>query len=198
MEETTQKKAIRPLVLILAAAVLAVCIGVLAKTVLSNRGTEDINLITVSTLQKIVDVSELSTFTAVYNGIAAKPDEKKPEQIDYYVAYDATVTAGIDFKQIQIAVDEKEKTIRVVLPEVHITNISVDISSLEFMFFDKKANVSGVSEQAYKLCEEDVKEESAQQSAILELASQNAANILTALMSPIVEQLDGEYTLTIE
>ena len=39
-------------------------------------------IITVSTLQKIVNVSELSTFTAVYNGIAQVENEKDAEKID--------------------------------------------------------------------------------------------------------------------
>lgn len=47
------------------------------------------------TLERIIDVSELSTFTVIYNGIAQVANEKKLELIDYY-AYVATVNAGID------------------------------------------------------------------------------------------------------
>ena len=44
----------------------------------------------------------------------------------------------------------------------------------------------------------DVKEEVETQEAILTLAKQNAVNIIKALTSPIVEQLDAEYQLVIE
>ena len=38
-------------------------------------------MITESTLREIINVSELSTYTAVYNGIAKVPNPDKPEEI---------------------------------------------------------------------------------------------------------------------
>lgn len=155
-------------------------------------------IITVSTLEKIIDVSELSTFTAVYNGIAQVVNEKKPEKIDYYVSYEATVNAGIDFQKVEISMDEEQKTITLKVPEAHITNLNVDESSLDFIFLNQKANKSGVTEAAYKACVEDVRQESEQQTAICELAKQNAENVLKALTNPIVNQLGEGYQLVIE
>ena len=43
--------------------------------------------------------------------------------------------------------------------------------------------------------EADVQKESEQQNAIYELAKQNAVNVLTALINPIVEQLGTEYSI---
>lgn len=156
------------------------------------------NVITVSTLEKIINVSELSTFTAVYNGIAKVMNEKDSEQIDYYVSYEARVNAGIDFSKIKIEVDNEKKTIIVELPEVSITKINVDISTLDFIFYNKKADTSTVTQTAYRACEADVQEESAKQTAILELAQQNAVNIVTALVNPFIAQIDAEYTLTVK
>ncbi len=156
------------------------------------------DVITVLTLEKIIKVSELSTFTAVYNGIAQVMNEEKPDEIDYHVSYEAKVNAGIDFDKITIVIDDTEKTINITLPEVYITDINVDIASLDYIFLNDKANVSTSSQKAFKACEDDVRTESEQQKAIFELATQNAKNILTALTRPIIEQLDAEYTLVIE
>ena len=93
--------------------------------------------------------------------------------------------------------DNTEKIIRIELPKVHITDVDVNLASLDFIFVNDKANTPSVSAQAYKACEKDVQEESAQQNAILELAKQNAVNIVTALTRPIVEQLDSAYTLEV-
>ena len=156
------------------------------------------DVITVLTLEKIIKVSELSTFTAVYNGIAQVMNEEKTDEIDYHVSYEAKVNAGIDFDKITIVIDDTEKTINITLPEVYITDINVDIASLDYIFLNDKANVSTSSQKAFKACEDDVRTESEQQKAIFELATQNAKNILTALTRPIIEQLDAEYTLVIE
>ena len=86
------------------------------------------------TLEKIINVSELSTFTAVYNGIAQVMNEEKTEEIDYYVSYEVKVNERIDFDKITIVVDDTQKKINITLPEVYITDINVDIGSLHYNF----------------------------------------------------------------
>ena len=192
----------RRLILFLAGALAAaVLILVLVLVIRSPAETEEENkpeVVTVSTLEKIINVSSLSSFTAVYNGIAEKRVEDKPEETAYYVSYNARVEAGIELDLIDIDVDNEQKTVRVVLPDVEITDINVDIGSLDFIFYQDDENASSVTQEAYRLCEEDVREESGKQEAIFELARQNAVNIVTALVSPIIEQLDAGYTLTVE
>lgn len=155
-------------------------------------------VITVSTLEKIINVKELSTFTAVYNGITSVGGTENDKEPDYYVSYEARVKAGIAMDDVQMAVDNNSKVITITLPEVKITEINVDISSLDFIFYNPKANTATVTQEAYKACEEDVKAEAETQEAILTLARQNAVNIIKALTSPIIEQLDAEYHLVIE
>ncbi len=157
-----------------------------------------IEVITVQTLEKIINVSELSTFTAVYNGVAEVKNEKTPDKIEYYVSYNAQVKADIDIEKIDISLDDTSMVIRVKLPDVHITDIIVDISSMDFIFYNKKADTATISSTAYRACEDDVKNESENQVEILELAHQNAVNIITALISPIIEQMDIGYTLHVE
>lgn len=193
------KLLVKPKVLVIAAVVILVAIAAVA-VLLQTSGREEPQpqVFNKSTLERIINVSELSTFTAVYNGIARVANEKKPEKIDYYVSYEATVNAGIDFQKVEISMDEEQKTITLKVPEAHITNQSVEMSSLDFIFLNQKADKSGVTEAAYKACEEDVRQESEQQSAICELAKQNAENVLKALTKPIVDQLGDGYQLVIE
>lgn len=180
-------------------SVIALIVVVLVVVILIDVIKKDSKkeIITESSLKEIINVSELSTFEAVYNGVAKVMNEKKPTKVDYYVSYEATVKAGIDFEKVEIKVDNDAKKITVTLPEIKITDTNVDIASLDYIFENKKANTETVSEEAYKACIEDVSIESSSEDAIYELAEQNAKNIIEALISPFVEQLDSEYVLEI-
>ena len=175
--------------IIIAIIVIAVLAVVLLNVFKKEEPVKEV--ITVSTLEKIVEVSDLSTFRVVYNGVACADDK-------YYVSYEATVDAGIDFEAIEITVDNEAKKVTVDLPEAEILDVYVDIASLDYIFIDKKANTETVSEEAYKLCKYDVKVESENQEAIIDLAQQNAENIVTALVQPFVDQVDPEYEIVIE
>ena len=80
--------------IIIAVIVIAVIAVVLTKVFKKEEPVKEV--ITVSTLEKIVEVSDLSTFKVVYNGVACAEDK-------YYVSYEATVDAGIDFEKIEEA-----------------------------------------------------------------------------------------------
>ncbi len=155
-------------------------------------------IITSTTLKEIVEVSDLSTFTAVYNGVAKGMNPKKKDKPDYYVSYEATVKAGINLADVEITVDNTEKSIYVSLPDAYITETNVDIASLDYIFYNTKADTPAITQEAYRLCQEDVERETIQQRAIYTLAQQNAVNVITALIKPFVEELDEEYTLVVE
>lgn len=184
--------------IILAIALVVIVIVVLTISITSRQSKSEPEIISKSTLEKIIGVSDLSTFEAVYNGIAKVMNEDKPEKIDYYVSYDAKVKAGIDFGKVDITVDNENKVIKVKLPQIEITDVNVDIASLDYLFENEKANTLTVSEEAYKKCIEDATSESNSEEAIYDLAKQNAHNIIEALISPFVEQLNDEYQLQID
>lgn len=181
-------------------AIIFIAVVVLiGKVVFSINSKEEVpEIITKSTLERIINVSNLSTFEAVYNGVAEVMNEKKPDKVDYYVSYDAKVKAGFDIEKVELDVDNEKKFITVVIPEIKITDTNVDITSLDYIFVNDKANKSTVSEQAYKKCIEDVKNESDSETAIYKLAGQNAKNVIKALVHPFVEQLDDDYELIIK
>ena len=176
--------------------IVAIIVFLFVKEKMFSRESKP-EIISKSTLEKVINVSDLSTFEAIYNGIASVANEEKPENIDYYVSYEAKVKAGIDFEKVDLEVNEDERIITVTLPEVKITDVNVDIASLDYIFMNKRANTETVSAQAYKKCIDDVTKESNSTTAIYELAKQNARNIVEALIKPFVEQLDDKYELKI-
>lgn len=155
------------------------------------------SVVTVSSIEKIVETSELSTYTAVYNGIAEVKNPKS-DQTDYFVSYESRIKAGINFEDIQVKIDEEAEKIKVILPNVYITETTVDIATLDFIFFNEKANRSTVIEQAYKAAEEDVESEATTQETIYGLAEKNAKKTVKAIILPLIEQSLPTYILEIE
>lgn len=179
--------------------ILIVCVatGIYMTINLPKGQQEEPEIISKTTLEKIINVSELSTYKAVYNGVAVVMNEKKPEKVDYYVAYEANIFAGFNFEGLTIDKDEKTKKIIVTIPKITFMEPDLDELSLDYMFQNSKANKSTVSEQAIKACYADIRNESAELSAVIRLAVENAKNIIYALVVPFVNQLDSEYELEI-
>lgn len=126
------------------------------------------------------------------------PPGTAPGELLYYVSYNGTIKAGFDFIQVDIQVDDQNKQILVTLPLTKITQVSVDITSMDFIFMDDDANTEAVSQEAYQACVNDLTRESVEQPAIRQLAKQNAENVILALIAPFVDQPGGEYTIEIE
>ncbi len=180
-------------VLIVIFAIITIAIGSAIKQ--NQRENTEPQVSVSATLEKIVKTSDLSTFEAVYNGIAKVMNEKKPEKVDFYVSYEAKVKAGIDVNQIDLSVDENKKVINITLPEVKITEKNVKIESLDYIFENDKANTENVSAKAYRACIADVEKEASTEDAIFELAEENAKNIIRALISPFSIQNDVQYDI---
>ena len=182
--------------------ILAVLIVIgIAGTAVFMRGSHkkrEAEILTTSTLEKIINVSELSTFEAVYNGIAVVKNPEMEEQIDYYVTYKAKVQAGIDFDKVEVSKDDEKKQILVKIPEIELGEPMVDIASMDYIFENKSANTQTVSEEAYKACIQDARQESEKEEAIVTLAKQNAQNIIKALIQPFIENMEDPYELMIE
>lgn len=183
---------IRSMILVVAIIIVG---GTIINSTFNLKRAKRAEVISVSTLEKIINVSELSTFQAVYNGIAKVMNSK--DKVDYYVSYMAKVNAGLEFDQIEIDIDGENKKIIITMPEIEITEVNVDIASLDYIFCNKKANTNTVSQEAYRACIQDVTDESSNEENIYDLAEQNAKNIVKALIHPFVEQLDSEYVLEI-
>ena len=194
LKKKLSKKTIAIISIIVVIALVTGYFGINIKLKPDNKP----EIITTANLKQIIEVSELSTYECVYNGIAVIMNEEKSDKIDYYVAYNAKVKAGINFEEVAINVNQETKIITVEIPQVTIHSTDVDFDSMDFIFVNKKAESSGVTKQAYKQCEKDVEDETKVTDAIYELAKKNAENIIIALLTPFVNQLDAEYTVEIK
>lgn len=143
-----------------------------------------------STLEKVVKTSTLSTYETVYNGIVPVMNEKKPEKVDYYISYEATVKAGLDFNEIEITKNDEDKKIVVTLPKISLLTPTVD-EDLEYIIVSSKVKENGLFAEAYKLAKDDVANESTKQDVLLKYATDNAKNLIKGLLSPFVEQLES-------
>lgn len=162
-----------------------------------SKPKDPMDLLTTASLEKIIEVSELSTYDAVYNGIVEVRNTENADQVDYYVSYESKVKVGIELADVQEYPDHENKKICVVLPEVIITDVTVDFGSMDFIFVKEEAETETVAQQAYKACIADANSECENEMDIYLLAKKNAENIVTALVQPLLSVMDEPYELEI-
>lgn len=139
-------------------------------------------------LEKVIKESKISTFTAVYNGIAKVPDTENPDEISYYVRYEARVRAGFDLNDLKL--DTDGTTILVTIPPIILDTPNVDIGSLDRMNVTKTDKLSELNGDEYRICEADAAEEASKKEAIIDLAEENAENIIRGLMQPFLDGIN--------
>lgn len=161
-------------------------------------GTEgEVTTITESSLKKVFEISELQTADYIYNAIAEVYDEDG-KTLKYYVAYEGTVTAGIDFSSVGIQIDGESKEITISVPSATIQDTVVNAGTLEYIFEKNKYDNENVYKEAYETCQTDLEKKASSETQLLEMAKDNAKQVIEALVTPWVEQIDSEYTVTIE
>lgn len=163
--------------------------------IIGEEGT--VTTISKASLEKVFEISELSTVDYSYNAVARAYEEDGATP-KYYVAYEGTVTAGIDFSKIVIDIDEDTKIITITLPESEIQNTTVDFGSMDYIFENKKYETETVSQEAYELCKTDLARRAAKENDRMTLAKENAVTAVEALVDPWVQQIDGEYKVNIK
>ncbi|MGB4661749.1 MAG: DUF4230 domain-containing protein [Mobilitalea sp.] len=149
----------------------------------------EVMIITSSTLTDAIDISNLSTAQFTYNGIAEVYKDDKKSKIKCYIRYNATVKAGIDMNSVIFDIDDNNKTVKPILPEINITSNTVDEKSLSFIPNDADMNLK----DALIACQNDALSESKESSELLVSAEDNLKSIIEALLLPIVTP--QEYTI---
>ena len=177
--------------------VVVIVIGgfVLNKSLHSNDSR--VTTVTESSLEKVLEISDLSTLDYTYNSIVDVLDEDG-ETVKYHVAYEGVVTAGIDFESVDVSVDEETKMITITVPEAVVQNVDVDMGTLEYIFEEKKYETETVSQEAYKACRADLEKKAMEEGHLLATAKENAVDAVNALMTPWIEQLDEEYQVEVK
>ena len=141
----------------------------------SNKPKEITTVEATSRLEKILQISELSTYQVTFNGVADIHSDDG--SLLYYTAYQAKVNIGLDMEKIQVSVTEPEapeQKITVTLPEIEIADVNVDPGSLDYIFEDSSADTDTVSITALPACKADAEAECRSDEAIFELARENA------------------------
>ncbi len=160
---------------IIALALLVVIgIGIGSLIMISKNKEGQLSTISKSSLQKIIEIDDLSTVKYTYNAIATKYAEKDTKNAEYYVAYEGEITAGIRFAEIDIDVNEDEKIVTITLPEITIQEVSVTMDSMEYIFVKDKFETETVSQEAYKLCKEDLRNRIEKEEMLYKMAKDNA------------------------
>ena len=194
------------LIKIIAVVILAALLIVLTVNVVkcsNGKKNNEVKVTTVSDLRKIINVKELSTFSAVCNAVVRRKNAENPDSVDYYVSYNSKVKLGINMDGIDVTIVDSadgssSSKIVIIIPEAEILELSVDMKSLDYIFEDKSFNKQSISGEAYKLCEDDVRKRVEENGKIKESAEENAVNTITALVKPFLEQLDRKYDLEVK
>lgn len=154
--------------------------------------------ITASTLQRVLNISDLSTVEFRYGSVAQAQDNKGKTK--YYVTYNGTVQIGIDFSEISknIAIDSSTKTVTVIIPEPKVISTNVNVDTLDYIFMKDKYNTTGLTDEALKLCRQDLKNELENTPEIFRIAQENAETAVKQLLEPWLKNVDSEYTIIVK
>lgn len=187
------------ILLLIIIAVLCLALGI------ANSETGKLKISAKSSLEKIVEKNDLETVKYTYNAIARQPinpdtnvDSENNDDYKYFVSYEGTVSAGIDFKQVKIDVDQEEKKLIITVPEPKITGYNVDIGKLNFIFKKDKYDEASELENAFKLCKADLEKRSEKDELILKTAKQNSISVLEAFFKPWIETFNDKYQVEIK
>lgn len=183
------------IVILLCCIVVAVFITSKDKLPIIGKQVPRSTVVSAPDLEKVIKESKISTFTAVYNGIAEVPDAENPDEISYYVRYEARVRAGFDLNDLKL--DTDGTTILVTIPSITLDTPNVDIGSLDRMNVTKTDKLSELNGEEYRICEADAADEASKKDAIIDLAEENAENVIRGLMQPFLDGInyaDVEFT----
>ncbi len=169
--------------------------GILIFSALNKEEGHKVTTISEASLQDIIEISELSTVDYTYNAIAKAVDED--EEVKYYVAYEGIVTAGINFEKIDIEVDEENKKITFIVPDVEVQDIEVNMGTMEYIFEDDDYETETVSQEAYKISLADLENRVKEENMLFDLAKENAIESVKALFTPWIEQIDETYIVQV-
>lgn len=194
--ETKNKK--NPLLLII---ILVIIIGLCGFIYFNKSGKAD-EIKVKSTLEKVVEKSELQTISYTYNFIAKKCKKEKCDlksnkisDFEMAVSCKGKLNAGIDIKKIQVDLDDEKKKLIIKLPDATLSN-DPDIISYNILNGDELG--SGATATAHNLCEDIIIEKSKNDAEILKNANEQARTVLEKYYESWIKAYDDSYSLEIK
>ena len=107
----------------------------------------------------------------------------------------SVIKNGFDFEDVTVTVDEKNKVICVNVPQIKIISTYVVPESMDFIFNKSKYETETVYQEAYSLCEMDLKAKAKNSAALTQMAQENAVRTMKALGKPWELQLPKGYSV---
>ncbi len=164
--------------------------------IIGSEGT--VEAVTSIKLADIVGINDLSTLQYNYNAVCHVYNTATNEAV-YHIAYEGTVSFGINMKDIEEEIDETNMTVTIYLPDVEIQGEpTVVAGSMRYIFEQQGYDESSAFVTSQQLCEEDLAQKVEGDEAIWEAARTNTVYEVEALTKPLVETFYPEYTLVIE
>lgn len=173
-------------------SILVLMFGIIG---LANKEPK-LEVVSETSLKEMIEIDELATLEYFYNSVA-KVKEEDADKVKYHVAYEGTIRYGINFEQIGISIDEKNKIINIVLPNVSLIDSNVNVETLEFIFEKDKYETETVVMEAKSICESDLETKATQNSDLKKMAKENAIDTINALLCPWIEQFAEEYKVVV-
>lgn len=143
--------------------------------------------------------SELTTAEYNYTGMSEFEDTgvRFLNRSDFIMVYHSTARAGIDVKQIDVDVNNRTKTVKLIIPRAEVLDVKVDADSIEY--FDEHLallnwNDKEDSNEAIAQAEREAKEEVSKM-GILKMADEQSGALLKGLLQGAVP---SDYEFEIE
>lgn len=176
-------------------------IVILAVLLFTNNKVKTKNSVK-SSLDKVVEKSNLETVDFTYNVIAKKCEDEincdlnsnDIENFKYVVSCKGTITAGIDFKKVKINVDEKKKVISVIISNANLVN-EPSVASVRFLNDDVNAEELP---NARNLCADVIKSKSEEDEKLLPAAKEQAIIVLESFYKEWIKAYNPEYTVEVK
>ena len=148
------------------------------------------------------DIGELATQSAYCTDVNVTDECRKLfgikipfTQSKYIYSYDVVIKAGIDFKEVEWDVDEKNKAITVKLPETKVLSSDIDMDSFKLYHEDesvfRQISMTENNEALKKM--KQTAEEDAIGNGLLDNARSNAETILKGFFANAYDM--NEYTI---
>lgn len=178
-----------------------IVIGVVVVLFITNK-EGDIKTTFKSSLDRIVEKSDLETVNFTYNVIAKQCKDNEDcdlssnniKDFEYVVSCQGTLTAGIDFSKVEIDVDKTNKTIIVTMPAATIKGSNV--GSLKFL--DGKEIPANELPKARELCEKAIETKSREDGKLLPAAKEQASVVLKSLYEQWLKAFDNDYKVEVK
>ena len=132
-------------------------------------------------LEKMINISELSTARVLYNGVAEQKDDEG--NVTCHIYYEAAVDISIDMADVEFEVDEENRVVHPMLPAPELGEPALDASTVAF--FEDNPDIS--TAEAISLCKQDALTEVGSTGQIYEMAERNLRLTIEALTEPLLD-----------